>query len=365
VFALQAYVAPNNDERFVTTFGGVEGSTTTTQVRSYSRRYHGPASAHTAQAAALSVLQQAHAAAAAAAAASNAFRHPSGQHGSCTGSTASLAAGLAVGEPGSFSYSAAAGEGLSAAEDCLRESGATDGDYCYSSGRGSCSSQVLSVDVGRDGGCMALQCSPVQALQAGAHDSACETPRIGLTADGGNSAPCPAQGACAGPSTGPAGESWQRTEQAQDSVTSSEAGQHPSTDFGWKASQHAGGAGPVRSSSSSAGQLRDSSSSADRTSQGDSEVVHAAPGRVAKAAAVAVQTLISYLDKALGLRAQGLVAEVRSESYLLAGACVAVWALLTQRLPSALFCRSNGYLLVSLTSFSVHACRQPPASSSV
>lgn len=313
MFVLQAYITPNKDERFVTTFGGVEGSTTTTQVRLYSQRYHGPASAHTAQAAALSVLQQAHAAAAAAAAATNAFRHPLGQHGSCNDSTASLAAGLAVGEPGSVSYSAAAGEGSSAAEDYMRESGATDGDYCYSSGRGSCSSQGLYVDVGRDSGCVPLQCSPVQALQAGAHDSACETPRIGLTADSGNTAPCPAHGPCAGLSTGPAGESWQCADQLQDSMSCSEAGQHPSTDFGGKACQHAGSAGPAHSSSSSAGkQLRDSSSSAGRTSQGDSEVVCAAPGRVAKAAAVAVQTLISYLDKALGLRVQGLVAEVRT-----------------------------------------------------
>lgn len=38
--------------------------------------------------------------------------------------------------------------------------------------------------------------------------------------------------------------------------------------------------------------------------------MQAAPGRVFKAAAAAVQVLISYLDKALGLRVQGMVAEV-------------------------------------------------------
>jgi hypothetical protein len=186
---------------------------------------------------------------------------------------------------------------------------------------------------------MALQCSPVQVLQLVAHASACETPRIGLTADGRNLAPGHVQDACAGLSTGPAGESWQCAEQAQDSMSSSEAGQHPSTGFDGKVCQHAGGASSVRCNSSGAGQSCDSSSSADRTCEGNSEVVQAALGRVAKAAAVAVQALISYLDKALGLRAQGLVAEVGAEPMgcLLAGACGAVSALLlAQRPPSAL-----------------------------
>jgi hypothetical protein len=38
--------------------------------------------------------------------------------------------------------------------------------------------------------------------------------------------------------------------------------------------------------------------------------VQAAPGSVARAAAAALQVLVSHLDKAHGLRAQGMVAEV-------------------------------------------------------
>lgn len=310
---LQAYVTPNKDERFVTTFGGVEGSTTTTQVRSYSQRHHGPASAQTAQATALSVLQQAQASAEAAAA-SYAFHRPSRQRGSVAGSTASLSAGVAVGDTAVVSTSV--GEGAFSAEDLLQQSGASNGESVFSSGRGSCSSTAcLSVDVGREA-VGPLPCAAAHVLYGGAHDSACETPRLGQAADGANTtaAADTAEACCTSTNTAVAVDSWP-CNGLRDSVASSEAGQGPSTSFGGKTSQYAGVllassacAGGLAACNSSTAALRYSSSSG--TTTGEQAVVLEAPGRMAKAAAATVQAVISYLDKGLGLRVQGLVAEV-------------------------------------------------------
>lgn len=138
----------------MTTFGGVEGSTTTTQVRSYSQRYQGVASAQAAQAAALAVLQQARAAAAAAAAGGPASAGHnldlSARHGSsCAGSTASLSVGLeVVGAQGAAGYSSA-GRQVLQEDDSLRLSGQAD-----SSGRGSCSSAGLCGEFGGTCGSM-------------------------------------------------------------------------------------------------------------------------------------------------------------------------------------------------------------------
>jgi hypothetical protein len=251
-------VTPSNDERFVTTFGRVEGSTTTTQIRSYSQRYQGVASAQAAQAKALAVLQQAHAAAAV----TSAGHGLSARHGSsCAGSTASLSVGLeAAGEQG-------AAAGYSSTDDSLRLSGQAD-----SSGRGSCSSVGLCGEVGGRCGVAPLGVHTAAAnilYVSGPCSAACETPRLGQTAAEAEAA-------------------WQCCETGKQEAELCSSG--TSTEQ------------PFHGSSSSCG--------TGAACRGSEAAVQAAPGRVSKAAAAAVQVLISYLDKALGLRVQGLVAEV-------------------------------------------------------
>lgn len=100
-------------------------------------------------------------------------------------------------------------------------------------------------------------------------------------------------------------------------------------------SQEAGA--ELRSSTTSTEQhFRSSSCGAAACRDSEAAPVQAAPGRVSKAAAAAVQVLISYLDKALGLRVQGMVAEVSLHGASLAtteclAACLLLWCLCTPR----------------------------------
>lgn len=61
----------------------------------------------------------------------------------------------------------------------------------------------------------------------------------------------------------------------------------------------------------SAAGSRGSGAAAGGAADASSCSVQAAPGAVARAAAAALQVLVSHLDKAHGLRVQGMVAEVR------------------------------------------------------
>lgn len=303
---LQAYIKPCRDERFVTTFGGNEGSVTSTQVRSYSQRYLGSASAVTAKATALSTVQQAQLSVATAAA-----RRPSRHPASCTGSIASLSAGLAVGEGINAGNSAGV-----LAEHNDEWCATPQVESRFSSGRGDCGSQALSVEVGGDGHThLQLQS---HGGQSSAYDNACETPTFGLTSAAGDDkqlsaglfspVPGPAvmadtAGAAAvdsasdrepGCSTAPP-DTWVFEEQ-RDSASSSGAAECDAAGCSWRPLQ-------VSECAATCGSSRGPSC--------DGNGAHAAPSRVAKAAAAGVQALISYVDKALGLRVQGLVAEVR------------------------------------------------------
>lgn len=325
----QAYVVPSQDERFLTTFGGVEGPATTTHVRPYSQRYKGAASAASAQATVLSVLQQAHAHAQAAAAAVGSAGAGAGhsgarQHGSCTGSIVSLSAGLAVGEP--RAWSEAAGSAAGQAEDFVGPSGVDeDGDDSRdsrsSSGRcrGSCSSQTLSVNVDAAGcgSCVQLRCGAGAGARHGeGHDSVCETPTLGLAtaaAIGRHQAAGLFKTAGHAHATNTAADGTfpvltsSDYDAAGEPLSCSDAGQQL-----YSAGAACSSAGLAAGSAQAAGMaigLPGRGSSAVGSSV-SCEAVRPAPGRIAKAAAAAVQALTSYLDKGLGLRVQGLVAEV-------------------------------------------------------
>jgi len=306
---LQAYIKPCRDERFVTTFGGNEGSVTSTQVRPYSQRYLGSASAVTAQATALSTVQQAQLSVAAAAAAA-AARRPSRHPASCTGSIASLSAGLAVGEGINAGNSAGV-----LAEHNDEWCATPQVDSRFSSGRGDCGTQALSVEVGGDG-YTHLQLQS-HGGQHSAYDNACETPTLGLTSAAGGEKQQPAglfspvsgptvaaDAADAAIHSAPDSEPGCSTtppdtwvlEAQRDSVSSSGAAECDAAGCSWRPLQ-------VSECAATCGSSRGPSS--------DGGGAHAAPLRVAKAASAGVQALISYIDKALGLRVQGLVAEVR------------------------------------------------------
>jgi hypothetical protein len=330
----QAYVVPSQDERFITTFGGVEGPATTTHVRSYSQRYKCPASAASAQATVLSVLQQAHAhaqvaaasAAAVGSAGAGAGHSGARQHGSCTGSIVSLSAGLAVGEPRTWSEAAESTAGQ--AEEFVGPSGmCEDGDSSRdsrsSSGRcrGSCSSQALSVDVDAAGcgSCVQLRCGAgACARHCEGHDSMCDTPTLGLASAAAidrHQAAGMFRTACHAHANGAAADSTTTVltgsgyDAAGEPLSCSEAGQQlycagaPCSSAGFTAGS-AQAVGIAIGLPGRRGSAVGSSASC--------EAVRPAPGRIAKAAAAAVQALTSYLDKGLGLRVQGLVAEVRA-----------------------------------------------------
>lgn len=278
----------------MTTLSVADGCSTSTQVRSYSQCYHPPASAASAHHTALAVLQAAQASAAAAAVGTSdahseaADERPSNwssarQHiGSCTGSIVSLSAGVppATGVEGSHS------------SVCVPEyaAGGLAADNQTCADRCSCSSQVLSVDVAAD----ALHFHSTGATGAAlfdGHDSSCDTPTLGLA-----SAAAVDRQRAAGlfrarppPSSSPQAAAVQATELWERQLQGECVVQRPAAEA-----------------------FSGTSSSNNTSSRSDDNTaaVQSAPTRVAKAAATAVQALTSYLDRDLGLRVQGLVAEV-------------------------------------------------------
>lgn len=265
---MQAYVIPDHDVRYLTTFGGVEGACILTQSRRYSDRFSAASSQAAAAAAAASTIQQAAAAAATAVMkAQQQLQHApagvAGDHASHNSSMISLSqdSGLPAdaGSPGLTSLQAAA-----TADD------AAPYKLQLSSGSGCTDTEVL------------LQTAPSLSQET------CETPTL------------------------PAGASWKHAAAHSVSI----AGLSHSSVIGAALHVPSGsssmavgtvGASPTECSAADGASLN----GCDAEGAAATETLKSAPSMVSKAAAAAVQVLNSYLDKAHGLRVTGLAAEVR------------------------------------------------------
>jgi hypothetical protein len=248
------------------------------------------------------------AASAAAACSAPACWHPA----SYTGSIASLSAGVGEGFQGG--EQAGSRTGVAVGEESTAAHGSIDSDSRNSSGRGSCSSQVLSVDV--SGAQLQLQQGGDARLYPGGQDSVCDTPILGLA-----SAAAVDRHGLAGLFKG----------SSLSGATISAAAQSPRGSLAPTQAMFSDAGSRDPSSTGIAGAgiwcCQDDADPASQSQQGSAQeqlycseahggqaghAVQPAPSRVAKAAAAALQALISYLDKALGLRVQGMVAEVRA-----------------------------------------------------
>lgn len=247
---------PDDDLRFITTYGGVEGACTLTQARQYSAKFTaGPCKAAASQAAAV-IVQQA-AAAAAKAVEAKLTQQP---QSACTSGPA---VGLAVGQP------SCAGSAVSLS---AQQAYATSCAVAQALTTSAADSWLSRARCGSDASC--VTCDLMLPVSSAGGEDGCATPTMPV---GGFSTP-------------PADlTETQHVLDSRHSCSSAElqdGSDLPTAALGTDAAVASGeGAGPH---------------------------VQSASRVVSKAAAAALQTLVSYLDKAHGLRVVGLTAEVGS-----------------------------------------------------
>lgn len=320
----------------MTTFGGIEGAATLTQVRCYSSRFTAGASGTAAAAAAAAVIEGAAQAGAAAAAAATAAQYGLQAAATAAGTAAASAAhglttrGSCCGSIISFcSQPVCSGDGSTS--QLQGEIAAAAGD---AGGGGRFQDSIANGDIAANR--IQHQHKPysltehgigeTSAAPAALHSSSsaeytelrlrtsilelqdgCATPTLQANAQGlrCSGAACPDLACCSSSNDG-----MHALMGGRDSSSAAPQCQTEVTELQLPTVRHAAAEAEAQNNGHAFAGTSSKDEESDSLAHSHNCDVQAAPGMVARAAAAALQVLVSFLDKSHGLRVQGIVAEV-------------------------------------------------------